>query len=194
MSGSPVWGGGRRPPSRSSSRGRRPSASPMRLARSSATDGSQPTTPVRSCSTTTRRGAASRRRRDRSRPAPRNARLPADCGDAGACRGGRRHLPRARLHGPAARCDLDHDIPWPHGPTEVANLTSKHDRTTTCTPTGTGSWGATANEFDGAPRPLASTTPARRTGSRRSATSEAALSPVGQQHSLSGSPNDPPPF
>jgi hypothetical protein len=27
---------------------------------------------------------------------------------------------------PAARCDLDHDIPWPHGPTEVANLTSKH--------------------------------------------------------------------
>ena len=27
---------------------------------------------------------------------------------------------------PAARCDLDHDIPWPHGPTEVTNLTSKH--------------------------------------------------------------------
>jgi hypothetical protein len=27
---------------------------------------------------------------------------------------------------PAARCDLDHDIPWPHGPTSVANLTSKH--------------------------------------------------------------------
>ena len=27
---------------------------------------------------------------------------------------------------PAARCDLDHDIPWPHGPTEVDNLTSKH--------------------------------------------------------------------
>jgi hypothetical protein len=27
---------------------------------------------------------------------------------------------------PAARCDLDHDIPWPHGPTDVANLTSKH--------------------------------------------------------------------
>ena len=27
---------------------------------------------------------------------------------------------------PAARCDLDHDIPWPHGPTEVGNLTSKH--------------------------------------------------------------------
>src|SRR4051812_24161149 len=26
----------------------------------------------------------------------------------------------------AARCDLDHDIPWPHGPTEVTNLTSKH--------------------------------------------------------------------
>jgi hypothetical protein len=29
---------------------------------------------------------------------------------------------------PAARCDLDHDIPWPHGPTDVANLTSKHRR------------------------------------------------------------------
>ena len=27
---------------------------------------------------------------------------------------------------PSARCDLDHDIPWPHGPTEVTNLTSKH--------------------------------------------------------------------
>ena len=27
---------------------------------------------------------------------------------------------------PAARCDLDHDIPWPHGPTAVGNLTSKH--------------------------------------------------------------------
>ncbi|HET8989049.1 MAG TPA: HNH endonuclease signature motif containing protein [Humibacillus sp.] len=27
---------------------------------------------------------------------------------------------------PAARCDLDHDIPWPHGPTDVTNLTSKH--------------------------------------------------------------------
>jgi len=27
---------------------------------------------------------------------------------------------------PAARCDLDHDVPWPHGPTEVTNLTSKH--------------------------------------------------------------------
>jgi hypothetical protein len=27
---------------------------------------------------------------------------------------------------PAARCDLDHDIPWPHGPTDVSNLTSKH--------------------------------------------------------------------
>jgi hypothetical protein len=27
---------------------------------------------------------------------------------------------------PAVRCDLDHDIPWPHGPTEVGNLTSKH--------------------------------------------------------------------
>ena len=27
---------------------------------------------------------------------------------------------------PAARCDLDHDIPWPHGPTDATNLTSKH--------------------------------------------------------------------
>lgn len=27
---------------------------------------------------------------------------------------------------PSARCDLDHDIPWPHGPTEDDNLTSKH--------------------------------------------------------------------
>ena len=27
---------------------------------------------------------------------------------------------------PAARCDLDHDVPWPHGPTDVGNLTSKH--------------------------------------------------------------------
>jgi hypothetical protein len=27
---------------------------------------------------------------------------------------------------PAARCDLDHDIPWPHGPTAVSNLTNKH--------------------------------------------------------------------
>lgn len=29
---------------------------------------------------------------------------------------------------PAARCDLDHDIPWPSGPTQVSNLTSKHRR------------------------------------------------------------------
>jgi hypothetical protein len=29
---------------------------------------------------------------------------------------------------PAARCDLDHDVPWPLGPTDVANLTSKHRR------------------------------------------------------------------
>lgn len=29
---------------------------------------------------------------------------------------------------PAARCDLDHDVPWPHGPTEITNLTSKHRR------------------------------------------------------------------
>ncbi|WP_323102473.1 HNH endonuclease signature motif containing protein, partial [Intrasporangium sp. YIM S08009] len=27
---------------------------------------------------------------------------------------------------PAARCDLDHDTPWPHGPTDTTNLTSKH--------------------------------------------------------------------
>lgn len=27
---------------------------------------------------------------------------------------------------PAARCDLDHDVPWPYGPTDVTNLTSKH--------------------------------------------------------------------
>ncbi|GGN02405.1 hypothetical protein GCM10009721_32040 [Terrabacter tumescens] len=27
---------------------------------------------------------------------------------------------------PAARCDLDHDTPWPEGRTEVANLSSKH--------------------------------------------------------------------
>ncbi|MFC7595009.1 HNH endonuclease [Terrabacter sp. GCM10028922] len=27
---------------------------------------------------------------------------------------------------PAARCDLDHDIPWPQGPTAVGNLTHKH--------------------------------------------------------------------
>ena len=27
---------------------------------------------------------------------------------------------------PAARCDLDHDTPWPHGPTDPTNLTSKH--------------------------------------------------------------------
>lgn len=27
---------------------------------------------------------------------------------------------------PAARCDLDHDIPWPQGPTRASNLTSKH--------------------------------------------------------------------
>lgn len=27
---------------------------------------------------------------------------------------------------PAARCDLDHDIPWPHGPTTCTNLTGKH--------------------------------------------------------------------
>lgn len=27
---------------------------------------------------------------------------------------------------PASRCDLDHDIPWPHGPTHVSNVTSKH--------------------------------------------------------------------
>lgn len=27
---------------------------------------------------------------------------------------------------PAARCDLDHDIPWPHGPTAIGNLTNKH--------------------------------------------------------------------
>lgn len=27
---------------------------------------------------------------------------------------------------PASRCDLDHDVPYPHGPTDVANLTAKH--------------------------------------------------------------------
>ncbi|HET8987279.1 MAG TPA: HNH endonuclease signature motif containing protein [Humibacillus sp.] len=26
---------------------------------------------------------------------------------------------------PARRCDLDHDVPWPHGPTHVDNLTAK---------------------------------------------------------------------
>ena len=27
---------------------------------------------------------------------------------------------------PASRCDLDHDVPYPHGSTDVANLTAKH--------------------------------------------------------------------
>jgi hypothetical protein len=27
---------------------------------------------------------------------------------------------------PAARCDLDHDTPWPHRPTDIGNLTAKH--------------------------------------------------------------------
>jgi hypothetical protein len=27
---------------------------------------------------------------------------------------------------PARRCDLDHDVPWPDGPTDVDNLTAKH--------------------------------------------------------------------
>jgi hypothetical protein len=27
---------------------------------------------------------------------------------------------------PAAHCDLDHDVPWPHGPTAATNLTAKH--------------------------------------------------------------------
>lgn len=27
---------------------------------------------------------------------------------------------------PATRCDLDHDIPWPHGPTASTNFTAKH--------------------------------------------------------------------
>jgi len=26
----------------------------------------------------------------------------------------------------AGRCDLDHDVPWPRGPTEVANLAPRH--------------------------------------------------------------------
>jgi hypothetical protein len=29
---------------------------------------------------------------------------------------------------PAPRCDLDHDVPWPTGPTTAGNLTAKHRR------------------------------------------------------------------
>ena len=29
---------------------------------------------------------------------------------------------------PATRCDLDHDTPWPAGPTTIANLNAKHRR------------------------------------------------------------------
>jgi hypothetical protein len=29
---------------------------------------------------------------------------------------------------PAARCDLDHEVPWPSGPTTVRNLRSRHRR------------------------------------------------------------------
>jgi hypothetical protein len=29
---------------------------------------------------------------------------------------------------PAERCDLDHDIPWPSGPTAITNLSRKHRR------------------------------------------------------------------
>ncbi|MDO5699179.1 MAG: hypothetical protein Q4G51_14525 [Dermatophilus congolensis] len=29
---------------------------------------------------------------------------------------------------PAERCDLDHGVNWPHGPTTPANLTAKHRR------------------------------------------------------------------
>jgi hypothetical protein len=29
---------------------------------------------------------------------------------------------------PADRCDVDHEVPWPHGPTSVGNLRSRHRR------------------------------------------------------------------
>jgi hypothetical protein len=29
---------------------------------------------------------------------------------------------------PAGRCDLDHEVPWPHGPTTVRNLRPRHRR------------------------------------------------------------------
>ena len=29
---------------------------------------------------------------------------------------------------PAPSCDIDHAIPWPHGPTEIRNLSAKHRR------------------------------------------------------------------
>jgi hypothetical protein len=37
----------------------------------------------------------------------------------GTCRG-----PGCTVH--AKHCDLDHDLPWPQGPTQVGNLTAKH--------------------------------------------------------------------
>ncbi len=37
----------------------------------------------------------------------------------GTCRGPGCHIP-------ATRCDLDHEIPWPAGPTALGNLTAKH--------------------------------------------------------------------
>lgn len=35
-------------------------------------------------------------------------------------------MSRPGLHGARGRCDLDHDILWPHGPTAVGCLTNKH--------------------------------------------------------------------
>ena len=69
---------------------------------------------------------ARRRRRHRSGHQPRDQGLSAHGSDARSRRGRRRHVPAPGCTVPASRCDLDHDIPWPHGPTDVSNLTSKH--------------------------------------------------------------------
>jgi hypothetical protein len=48
---------------------------------------------------------------------------------------------------PADRCDIDHDTPWPAGPTQIDNLSAKHRRHHNHKTRGT--WTATT-DLDGA--------------------------------------------
>ena len=107
------------------------------------------------------------RRRHRRGPQPRDQGLSTHRSNARARRGRRRQCRAPGCTVPASRCDLDHDIPWPQGATDVSNLSSSTERATTRTRTGTGASDGTApTPSAGAPRPGAPTRPRPRTGSR----------------------------
>ncbi len=89
---------------------------------------------------------------------------------------------------PAGRCDLDHEVPWPHGPTAVANLRSRHRRHHNHKTRRT--WSAT-------PRPDGSTdwrTASGRTYLTRRPSFDDPLShPVAADELSAATPADPPP-